>query len=119
MNEGTKYALATVGVLAWVIAIAKEADRLHGYRTRGSRVSSDDFQMEMDKSLVIHTPVGALVSLTAPGGKAVGNYSSFSQALEAATAWIGSHGRRDILHLDEKGNVDLVDHHGNIIVSWA
>jgi hypothetical protein len=113
MEDGVKLALASAGILAGLtFAFGAEA-------TWGSRVTSDDFQMEMDKSLVIHTPVGALVSLTAPGGKAVGNYSSFSQALEAATAWIGSHGRRDILHVDEKGNVDLVDHHGNIIVSWA
>ena len=113
MEDGVKLALASAGILAGLtMAIGAEAKW-------GSMVSSADFQMEMDKSLIIHTPTGELVSLTAPGGKVVGNFTSFTSALEGATAWIKKNGRVDILHVDEKGNVDLVDHHGNIIVSWA
>ena len=113
MEDGVKLALASAGILAGLtLALGAEA-------RWGSMVSSADFNMEMDKSLIIHTPTGELVSLTAPGGKAIGTYPSFTAALDAATVWIKKSGRVDILHVDEKGNVDLIDHHGNIIVSWA
>ena len=113
MKDGVKLVLASAGVLAGLsLAIGSEAKW-------GSMVSSDDFKMEMDKSLIIHTPTGSPVSLTAPGAKKVGTYSSFTDALNAAEQWIKRNSRVDILHVDEKGNVDLVDHHGNIIVSWA
>jgi len=53
-------------------------------------------------------------------GKYLGTHANFDLAFTAGCAWMEAHGYYpDVYHVNDHGNVDLLDDEGNVVEGWV